>query len=78
MNRMKIFNLVYKIKKEKNGEKRCGRSSVIGICFNKIKLLKLLPSCKYVHPLQRSYIESIVENMQHKLSSYVIYISGEI
>jgi len=36
MNRMKDFNLVYIVKKEKNCEKRCGGSSVNGICFNKI------------------------------------------
>ena len=54
---MKHFNLVYKIRKEKNFEKRCGGSSVNGICFNKIKFAKLLPSCKYVHPLQRSYLK---------------------
>ena len=41
MNRMKKINLVYKIKKRKYCEKRCGGSSVNGICFNKIKLLKL-------------------------------------
>jgi len=52
MNIMKIFNLLYKIKK--HCEKRCGGSSVNGICFNKIKFLKFLPSCKSVHPLQRS------------------------
>ena len=50
---MKNFNLVYKIKNEKNCEKRCDGSSVNGICFNKIKFLNLLPSCKSVHPLQR-------------------------
>jgi len=54
---MKNFNLVYKIKKEKNCEKRFGGSSVNGICFNKIKFLKLLPSCKSVHPLQRFYLK---------------------
>jgi len=32
---MKHFNLVYKIKKEKNWEKLRGGSSVNGICFNK-------------------------------------------
>jgi len=37
MNRMKKFNLVYKIKKEKNLEKRCGGSSVNGIYFIKNK-----------------------------------------
>jgi len=35
----------------------CGGSSVNGICFNKIKFLKLLPSCKSVNPLQRSYLK---------------------
>ena len=53
---MKNFNLVYKIKKEKT-EKRSGGSSVNDICFNKIKFLKLLPSCKSVNPLQRSYFQ---------------------
>jgi len=38
MNRMKKFNIVYKIKKNyKNCEKQPGGSSVNGICFNKIK-----------------------------------------
>ena len=54
---MKKFNLVYQIKKEKNFEKRSGGSSVIGICLNKIKFLKLLHSCKSVHQLQRSYLK---------------------
>jgi len=56
MNRMQNFNLVYKIKKEKNCENRCGGSSVNDICFNQIKFLKFLPICKHVHPLQRSYL----------------------
>ena len=43
--------------KRKNCEKRCGWSSVNGIHFNKIKILKLLPSCKSVHLLQRSYLK---------------------
>ena len=37
-------------------EKRCGESFVNGICFNKMKFLKLLPSCKSVHLLQMSYL----------------------
>ena len=57
MNRMKKFNIVYKIKIKNNCEKRCDGSSVNGICFNKIIFLKLLPSCKSVHPLQRSYLK---------------------
>jgi len=57
MNRMKNFNIVYKIKNEKDCEKRCGGSSINGICFIKIKFLKLLPNCKSVHPLQRSYLK---------------------
>ena len=56
---MKHFNLVYKIKKEKKTVKRCSGSSVNGICFNKIKFLKPLPSCKSVHPLQRSYLKAV-------------------
>ena len=43
---IKNFNLVFKIREETNCEKRCGGSSVNGICFNEIKFLKLLPSCK--------------------------------
>jgi len=31
------------IKLKKKCEKRCGGSSINGICFNKIKFLKLLP-----------------------------------
>jgi len=54
---MKIFNFVYKIKTEKNCEKWSGGSSVNDICFNKVKFLKLLPSCKSVNPLQRSYLK---------------------
>jgi len=57
MNRMKTFNLVYKIK-IKNVKKRHGGSSVNGICFNKIKFLKLLPSYKSVHPLQRNKLNT--------------------
>ena len=57
---MKFFNLVYKIKKEKNCEKRSGGLSVNDICFNIIKFLKLLPSCKSVNPLQRSYLKYFV------------------
>ena len=56
---MKHFNLVYKIRKEKNFEKRCGGSSVNGICFNKIKFLKPFPSCKSVQSLQWSYLKSL-------------------
>jgi len=67
MNRMKNFNLVYKIEKEKNCEKQCGGSSVNGICFNKIKCLKLLPSCKSVHPLQRSYLNVQVKGIDTQL-----------
>jgi len=40
-----------------NCEKRSGGLSVNDIFFNKIKFLKLLPSCKSVHPLQRSYLK---------------------
>ena len=54
---MKKFNLGYKIKKEKNCEKRSGGSSVNDICFNRIKFLKLLPCCKSVNSLQRSYLK---------------------
>jgi len=71
MNRMKNLNLVFKIKKEKT-EMQCGGSSVNGICFNKIKFLKLLPSCKSVHPLQRSYLMILGDfnlgNMCHKFT----------
>jgi len=55
LNRMK--NILFLKSKKKKTEKRCGTSSVNGICFNKIKYLKLLPSCKFVHPLQRSYLK---------------------
>ena len=54
---MKHFNIVSKIKTEKNCEKRSGRSSVNDICFNKIKFLKHLPSCKTVNPFQRFYLK---------------------
>jgi len=69
---MKIFNLVYKTKKEKT-EKRCGGLSVNGICFNKIKFLKLLPSCKSVHPLQRSYLKEEIQSQM--LNTYSISTS---
>jgi len=35
-------------------------SSVNDICFNKIKLLKLLPSCKSVNLIQRSYLNTLM------------------
>ena len=54
----KISILFIKSKK-KNCEKRSGRSSVNDICFNKIKFLKLLPKCKSVNPLQRSYLNTL-------------------
>jgi len=58
MNRMKHFNLVYKIKKEKNWK------AVVckwhnNLCLKKIKFFKLLPSCKSVNPLQRSYLNHL-------------------
>jgi len=59
MNRMKNVNLVYEIKKEKNCEKQSAGSSLNDKCFNKIKFLNLLPSCKSVNPLQRSYLYTI-------------------
>ena len=60
MNRKNNLNLVYKIKKErkKNCKKRSGGSNVNDICFNKIKFLKLVPSSKSVHSLQRSYLKT--------------------
>ena len=54
---MKKFNLVYNIQNEKKCEKWSGGSSVYDIFFNKIKFLKLLPSCKSVNPLQRYYLK---------------------
>ena len=52
---MTIFNLVYKIKKQKL------RKVVWWIILkwhflNKKRFIKSLPSCKYVNPLQRSYL----------------------
>jgi len=62
---MKIFNLVYTIKKE-NCEKRSGGSSVNDVFFNKIKFLKLLPSYKFVNPLQRSYLKENENKINYK------------
>jgi len=85
---MKIFNLVYKIKKRNNCEKQSGGSSVKDICFNKIKFLKLLPSCKSVNPLQRSYLNLERTNLKRthffpflahlstKCSWWAIVVSG--
>ena len=79
---MNNFNLVYKIKKEKNCEKRSGGSSVNGICFNKIKFLKLLPSYKSVNPLQRSYLKATVLQMLKKMKKIlkltVFFNTGQV
>ena len=42
MNKIKPFNLVYKLNLKNSGT-RCGGSSLSGIYFNKIKSFKLLP-----------------------------------
>jgi len=49
MNRMTIFNLVYEIKKRKTCGKRCGGSSVNGICFNEIVLIFFLAANLRIH-----------------------------
>ena len=77
MNKMKIFNLVYKIKKIKNNkncEKRSGGSSVNDICFNKIKFLKLLPSWKSVNPLQRSYLKQYTLELHFMVIFVLLFI----
>ena len=56
---MKNFSLIYKIKTEKNCEKRSGGTSVNDICFKEIKFFKLLPSSKSVNPLLRGYLKTI-------------------
>jgi len=66
MNRTKNFNLVYKIKKRKHCEKRSGGSSVNDIFFNKITFLKLLLSCKFVNPLQSSYLKENENKINYK------------
>ena len=54
---MKTFNLVYyKIKKEKKLWKAVRWIVCKWHMFNKIKFLKLLPSCKSVNPSQRPYL----------------------
>jgi len=61
MNKMKNFNLVYKIKNPKT-EKSCA-VDCLKMAFITIrkKFIKSLPSCKYVNPLGRSYL-NINEN----------------
>jgi len=40
--------------------------SVNDIYFNKIKFLKLLPSCKSVNPLQNSYLKENENKINYK------------
>jgi len=59
MNRMKKFNLVYKIKKEKTV--KSGPVDRLLMTYVSIKkFLKLLPGCKSVYPLQRSYLKRVL------------------
>ena len=51
---------------------RSGGSSVNDIYFNKIKFLKLLPSCKSVNPLQRSYLKT-TQLQEHKRTSLTMH-----
>jgi len=76
MNKMKIFNLVYKFKKSKT-EKSCAVDmSKNGIYLNKKSFIKSLR--KYVNPLQRSYLKCTrgscllageIRNKWHNLST---------
>jgi len=52
---MKMFDLVYKIKKAKT-EKSCAVDR-LKMAYIKKRFIKSLPSCKYVNPLQRSYLK---------------------
>jgi len=58
MNTMQIFNLVYKVKKSKNWEKRCGGSSSNGIYLNNKRFLKPLLGFKYVNPLHSNNLNT--------------------
>ena len=60
---MKIVNLVYKIKKAKT-EKSCAVDRLKMAFIKKKKVLKYLPSCKYVNPLQKSYLTFPLEKIQ--------------
>ena len=55
---MKILNLVYNIKKAKS-ETGCAVERLkMAYFLNKKTFTKSLPSCKYVNPLQRSYLKT--------------------
>ena len=59
MNKMKIFNLVYKIKNPKT-EKSCAVNRLkmpYSVYLNRKRFIKSLPSCKYVNPLGWSYVK---------------------
>jgi len=56
MNKMIIFNLVYKVKKAKP-EKSCPGDR-LKMAYIKKRFIKYLPSCKYVNPLHRSHLKN--------------------
>jgi len=56
MNKMKIFNFVYKIKNPKT-EKSCAVDRLKMAYIETKRFIKSLPSCKYVNSLGRSYLK---------------------
>ena len=57
MNKMKIINLVHKIKKAKT-EQSCAVDR-LKMAYIKKRFIKSLPSFKYVNPLQKSYLKML-------------------
>jgi len=53
---MKMFNLVYKIKNPKTVKSCAVDRLKMALYLNKKRFIKSLPSCKYVNPLGRSYL----------------------
>jgi len=60
---MKIFNLVYKVKKAKAEKKWCGGSSLNGIYLSNARFLKPLPSCKYVNQLHSYNLNENIDRL---------------
>ena len=74
---MKIFNLVYKIKKAKT-KKSCAVDR-LKMEYIKKRFIKSLPICKYVNPLNRSYLKCIYIHHPPKVSGQgtLLHIYGE-
>jgi len=60
---MKMFNLAYKIKTAKT-EKSCAVDR-LKMAYIKKRFIKSLPSCKYVNPIQRSYLKYKTTYLTH-------------